>query len=89
MARPRNFGLDPHPLRQINLLASETAEKIHALEDDLIKILHEMDQKRIYVRFGHKSLRGYCVNGLGFSRTQSQRIVTRIRRLETTVKIGQ
>ena len=58
------------------------ADDIHAKEKLLIQKLSVADEKRIYVYFGFNSLTGFCHNGLLFSRTQTQRIVTQVRRYE-------
>lgn len=60
--------------------AVEKSDMIHSFERDLIALLKEIDQNRFYVRYGYNSLRGFCNFGLKFSRTQSQRIVTEVRR---------
>lgn len=68
-------------------VAAEKSDKIHQLEKELIELLKEIDEQRFYVRYGYKSLMGFCNFGLRFSRTQSYRIVTEVRRSETTVNI--
>ncbi len=68
--------------------AIDKADSIHQLENDLIDILKSIDIKRFYVRSGQKSLRGFCNHVLKFSATQSQRIVTLVRRSEPTPNIG-
>ncbi|MEZ0391351.1 MAG: hypothetical protein ACAH59_03990 [Pseudobdellovibrionaceae bacterium] len=60
--------------------ARERAQKILQLEKDLIEMLIEIDQKKFYVRYGFKSLNGFCRFGLKFSKTQAQRITTQVRR---------
>lgn len=67
--------------------AVEKSDKIHQLEKELIVLLKEVDEQRFYVRYGYKSLMGFCNFGLRFSRTQTYRIVTEVRRSLTTVNI--
>lgn len=87
MSRERHYGVNPKFLIEMNQRALKLANQIHTAEEKLVQMLLKIDQDRIYVRFGHKSLRGYCTHGLQFTRTQSQRIVTAVRRYETTSKI--
>lgn len=68
--------------------AVEKSERIHRLEKELIVMLKEIDENRFYIRYGYKSLTGFCNFGLRFSRTQTYRIVTEVRRCQTTVNIG-
>lgn len=81
MTRQKNFYIHPKIVRDSLLQATELADHIHLSEAELIKRLSEIDQKRFYVRFGYKSLMGFCQHGLKFSKMQSQRIVTNVRRL--------
>ncbi len=62
----------------------DLADELQILEQDLVELLYTIDQSRTYVALGHKSLLGFCMNRLRFSRTQSQRIVTLVRRYEPT-----
>ena len=64
------------------------AKQLHRFERELIQLLIAIDQNRVYRSFGHKSLRGFCEHGLGFTKVQSQRIVTIVRRAEPIVDIG-
>lgn len=84
MTRQRNFTIHPKIIRDSLLQATEIADQIHKIELDLIKMLFQIDQQRFYVRFGFKSLMGFCQHGLKFSKTQSQRIVTCVRRYSPT-----
>jgi len=68
--------------------AIEKADDIHRIEQELVLLLKEIDLKRFYVSSGQKSLRGFCNRILNFSETQSQRIVTLVRRSEPTPNIG-
>ncbi|AZZ36428.1 hypothetical protein CIK05_06360 [Bdellovibrio sp. qaytius] len=74
------FKQDPKLVRDTLNEAVEKADKIHDRERELILLLKEIDKNRFYVRYGFNSLKGFCNFGLKFSRTQSQRIVTEVRR---------
>lgn len=67
--------------------AIEKSDQVHSLERDLIILLKEIDERRFYVRYGYKSLSGFCNHGMRFSRTQTYRIVAEVRRSQTTVNI--
>ena len=69
-------------------LAVDRADDLHQQEEGLVELLYEIDQNKFFVRFGYKSLRGFCIGGLKFSKTQSQRIVTKVRRYEPTSNVG-
>lgn len=83
MTKSIHFYTHPKTVRDSLLHAIEAADQIQEIERNLIILLYEIDQKRFYVRFGYKSLMGFCNQGLKFSKTQSQRIVTNVRRYET------
>ena len=87
MSRPKHYYTNPKLLIQINEQAIKTAKQIYKWEEKLVRQLYEIDQDRVYVRFGHKSLTGYCIYGLQMTRTQTQRLVTAVRRYEPTSKI--
>lgn len=74
------FKQEPKIVRDTLNKAVEKSDRIHDFERDLIILLKEIDQNRFYVRYGYKSLRGFCNFGLKFTRTQAQRIVTEVRR---------
>jgi hypothetical protein len=74
--------------RDTVLDAIEKSDHILYLESDLVQRLYHIDQKRFYVWFGYKSLQGFCIHALRLTRTQSQRVVTLVRRYEPTVNIG-
>lgn len=40
--------------------AVEKSDKIHKKEKELIFLLKEIDENRYYVRYGYKSLTGFC-----------------------------
>ena len=87
VSRHKLFYHDAKTVRDALNAADDLAQEIHARERMLIAQLYSIDQKKYYVRFGFKSLSGFCIRVLGFSRTQTQRIVTQVRRYEPTVKI--
>jgi hypothetical protein len=82
MDRRRRFLFPIHQPRNALNLTVEMADEIHRLEKNLIEKLYEIDRNRFYVWFGYNSLMGFCNLGLRFSKTQSQRIVTQVRRFE-------
>lgn len=83
----RLYNYDAKVVRDTLNKAIEKSDKIHQLEKELISLLKEVDERRFYVRYGYKSLMGFCNFGLRFSRTQTYRIVTEVRRSLTTVNI--
>lgn len=88
MTRERLSHLHAKYVRDSLNAAVEKGDLIHQLENELVVMLKEIDSNRLYVRAGFKSLRGFCLQSLRFSKTQSQRIVTRVRRYEPTSNIG-
>ena len=74
------YKQEPKYVRDTLNQARETADLIHQLEQKLIIQLREIDQKRLYVRYGFNSLMGFCRVGLKFSKLQSQRLATLVRR---------
>lgn len=88
MARERLRSENSSYVRNSLNAAVEMADGIHKLEKELVIMLKEIDLKHLYVRSGQKSLRGFCSKVLNFSETQSQRIVTLVRRSEPTPDIG-
>ena len=87
MTHHQIFSSDLTSIRKSLIQALELSDRIHELESELVHHLYKIDQQRTYVRIGYKSLRGFCTQGLKFGRTQSQRIVTRVRRNVPTVNI--
>lgn len=75
------YKFEPKFVRDTLNETVEKSDQIHAFERELINMLKEIDQNRLFARYGYKSLRGFVNFGLKFSRTQSQRIVTEVRRL--------
>jgi hypothetical protein len=88
MTKPKFFYENIGLIRKLLNDSIEAADQVHAAEANLIKILCEIDKNRFYVRAGYKSLRGFCNKALRFSRLQSQRIATKVRRYEPVVNIG-
>ena len=88
MTRPKHFNINSKIVRDSLLRATELSDKILNNEKKLVIMLYNIDQQRFYVRFGYKSLMGFCCHGLKLSKTQSQRIVTTVRRYEPTSNIG-
>lgn len=88
MTKEKNYRVHPKIIRDSVLSAVEAADQIREYEKRLVEILNEIDHNRYYVRFGFKSLSGFCIQGLKLSKTQCQRIVTQVRRYEPTTNIG-
>lgn len=88
MTRHRFYLSDIKTVRTRLYAVEDLAEEIHKKEKELIEKLYIIDQKRYYVLYGFKSLRGYCEKALRLTRTQAQRIVTKVRRYEPRVNIG-
>lgn len=89
MTRRKNFTEDPKKVRDLLWEACAIADEIHLREEQLIYKLQEIDQNRYYVRLGFNSLRGFCIQGLKFSKAQAQRIATRTRHPSTLIDDGQ
>lgn len=66
----------------------DLATSIQEQEAILIKKLVLIDNEKYYVWAGYNSLSGFCKFSLRFSKTQSQRLVTQVRRTEPTVNFG-
>ena len=88
MTRERLYHEDVHYVRECLRQAHEAAMKIHELERSLIEQLEIIDRKRMYVRLGHNSLRGFCQNGLKFTRRQSQSLESSVREYRIAVNFG-
>lgn len=88
MTKPKFFYDDIKNVRDRLWDAIDLADELAEREQELIRRLVAIDQNKFYVRLGYKSLMGFCTFGLGFSKIQSQRIVTQVRRLEPTANIG-
>ncbi|MBC7465161.1 MAG: hypothetical protein H7256_04155 [Bdellovibrio sp.] len=87
MRHHKLFFQHPKLIRDQLNAATDLADHIHQQEKLLIQKLSEIDRNRFYVRYGFKSLSGFCTDGLKFSKTQTQRIVTQVRRYEPTSNI--
>jgi hypothetical protein len=84
MSRHKLFYQNPTHIRERLNEAIELAAEIHELERKLIEKLEAIDNGKFYVRYSYRSLTGFCRYALKFSRTQSQRIVTQVRRYQPT-----
>jgi hypothetical protein len=69
--------------------AMDLADEIHEKENKLIQILFKIDNYKFYLRAGYKSLTSFCNKSLRFTETQTQRIVTQVRRSMPTPNIEQ
>ena len=58
----------------------DLSDKILENEKVLVEMLYEIDLQKFYVLFGYKSLMGFCIQGFRLTKTQSQRVVTNVRR---------
>lgn len=88
MGRRKFHGCEVKSIRDELNYAGELAAEIQERENLLVDVLRFIDAQRWFVHYGYKSLSGFCVKDLGFSRTQTQRIVTRVRRGEPTSDIA-
>lgn len=88
MTREKLRGISSHYIREKINRAVELADSVHAIEDELVRVLFEVDSAKLYIRVGFKSLSGFCHFALKLSETQTQRIVTRVRRYEPTPNLG-
>jgi hypothetical protein len=84
MTRSTLYHVDPKKVRDSLNHARAVADQIHYLEAELINALMQTDQDRYFVRYGFNSLRGFCVQGLRFSKTQGQRLVKEVRQSPRT-----
>lgn len=83
-----DFRMSRHKLFYIDAkLVRDSLNEVIGLSQDLqhqeyllIEKLRVIDRRRFFVRYGYRSLRGFLVHCLYFSRTQAQRIVTEVRR---------
>ena len=80
MTLPKHHKIRNHLDRDSLNRAVEVADKMQEYEKLLIEMLYEIDRNRYYVLYGFNSLMGFCNRALNLSRTQSQRIVTSVRR---------
>lgn len=71
---------EPKEVRETLNRAIEIAETARHLELDLIQVLREIDKKKFYVRYGYRSLSGFCRRALRLSRLRAQSIVIEVRR---------
>lgn len=83
-----HFKLSSKTVRDSLDRAVQLADEIQAKEAELIISLAEIDDERFYVRYGYKSLLGFCKDGLRFTRTQSMRLAIAARRAEPRGNIG-
>ncbi len=82
MGRWKLFYENPKVIRDTLNEATDVADHIHELERELIRQLVAIDKKRYFVRYGFRTLGGFCRHWLKFSRTQAQRIVNQVRRYD-------
>ena len=87
MGRHKLFLYDGIIVRNRLNEAIDLASEIHEKEQTLIRKLQHIDQRKFYLRYGYKSLSGFCIKDLKFSKTQTQRIVAQVRRYIPTDNI--
>lgn len=80
MTKPQHFKINSNLVRDSLTRAVEISDRIQESEKILVDMLYEIDKQKFYVRFGYKSLMGFCNHGLRLTKTQSQRVVTNVRR---------
>lgn len=88
MTRNKLYDLAPKYVRDTLNSAVDLSEEISKKEHELILLLVQIDQSRLFLRYGFRSLRPFCIKALRISRTQSQRIVTEVRRRQSTFDSG-
>ena len=88
MTRPRLLIFEPKLVRDTLTQCFDLSQQLHDAEKNLIQNLHEVDQNRFFVRLGYRSLRTFCIEGLGITKVQAQRILLKIRRIQTTADNG-
>lgn len=54
------------------------ADEILRMEEELVAFLADISKDRIELTFGYRSLKRFCQRSLGFTKTQSHRIVTEV-----------
>lgn len=87
MGRPLLYRFDPKEVRDTLRQARARAFSMQAKERELIAELVIIDRNKFFVHFGYKSLSGFCCKFLKISRTQTQRIVTRVRRIRQSTEL--
>jgi hypothetical protein len=88
LGRHKLFFFDGVVVRTRLNEAVDLAAQIHEQEQCLIELLRGIDRRKLYLRYGYRSLRGFCQFGLRFSKTQAQRIATQVRRSIPTANIA-
>ena len=83
MSKERLHKFEPRFVRLTLNEAVEQAASLLESERKLVFILKTIDEKRLFTRYGFKSLLGFCTNGLRLSRIQAQLLVTDVRRQQT------
>ena len=88
MTKPKFFYFNQNLIRDELNSITDLADHILDLEKKLIQRLVCIDQNKFYVHYGYNLLSGFCRFGLLFSKTQTQRLVTQVRRIEPTDNFG-
>lgn len=87
MGNHKLFHLNPKLVRNTLNEAIDLASHVHEAERVLIAKLYDIDEQKFYIRYGFKSLSGFCKGALNFTKPQTQRLVTQVRRYEPTANI--
>ena len=80
MTKPRLRHKHFKDIRDLHREAICTGDRMHQAEMELIELLAFIDRDRTFITLGPKSLRGYIESALRFTRPQSQRLATLVRR---------
>ena len=80
MTRHRLYKSEPKEVRETLNRAIAMAETARDLQCDLLQVLRNIDQKKFYLRYGYRSLTGFCRQALQLPRLQAQSLVTEVRR---------
>ena len=81
-------------MNEIHQKALEVAARFKRAEFDLISILQEVENLRVFIKLGYTSLFGYCVEALGLSESTASNFITVARKarevpvLQSAIRAG-
>ncbi len=87
MTQRKHFKISSYIVRFNLDSAVKLADEILEKERELISYLDTIDRERYYVRYGYKSLQGFCTHRLRLTKTQSLRLINAVRRAEPTINL--